>query len=87
MSQKPRTGPLNWNQLSAEQVVDLLIKELYSPVSILGAQLKRLTDDDDPISEEEYEEIFAHMHHAVNQLSTTVVHLKRYSEEQKRTEG
>jgi polyphosphate kinase len=87
MSENRRNSPLNWNQLSPEQVIDLLVKELYSPVSILGAQLKRLTDDDDPISEEEYEEIFAHMHHAVNQLSTTVVHLKRYSEGQKHMEG
>lgn len=87
MSEQHRTGPLGWNQLSAEQVVDLLVKELYGPVSILGAQLKRLTDDDDPISEEEYEAIFAHMHNAVNHLSTTVVQLKRYSEEQKRTKG
>ncbi|PDW03865.1 hypothetical protein [Candidatus Viridilinea mediisalina] len=87
MSEKRRTGPLGWNQLTPEQIIDLLVKELYGPVSILGSQLKRLTDDDDPISEEEYEEIFAHMHHAVNHLSTTVVQLKRYSEEQKRNVG
>lgn len=82
-----RADSHHWAQLSPDQVIDLLVYELYSPVSNLGTQLKRLTDDDDPISEEEYEAIFAHMHNAVRQLSKTVVQLKRYSEEQKRSRG
>lgn len=70
----------HWEGLEPRQVIDALVYELYNPVSMLGSQLKRLTDDDDPISEEEYEEIFAQMHNAVRQLSKTVVNLKRYSE-------
>lgn len=84
MSEQPRHDAQQWDQLSPEQVLDLLVYELYGPVSILGSQIKRLADDDDPISEEDYEAIFEQMHHAVRQLSKTVVHLKRYSEERKR---
>jgi hypothetical protein len=85
MSEHPNRHDLqNWKALSPEQVIDLLIYELYSPVSLLGSQIKRLTEDDDPLSEEEYEAIFEQMHQAVRQLSKTVVQLKRYSEDQKR---
>lgn len=86
MSEHPRRHePQPWDQLSPEQLLEQLAHQLYGPVSMLGSQLKRLTDDDDPISEEEYEAIFESMHNAVNQLSRTVVQLKRYSEEQKRS--
>lgn len=70
----------HWESLSPEQLIELLAYELYRPVSLLGSQLKRLTDDEDPLSEEDYEAIFEQMHQAVRQLSTTVVQLKRYSE-------
>jgi polyphosphate kinase len=81
MSEQPTRNELqHWANLAPEQVIEQLVHQLYSPVSILGSQLKRLTDDDDPISEDEYEAIFATMHNAVNQLSRTVVQLKRYSE-------
>jgi polyphosphate kinase len=84
MSEPPiRNEPQHWANLDPEQVIEQLVHQLYSPVSILGSQLKRLTDDDDPISEDEYEAIFATMHNAVNQLSRTVVQLKRYSEGRK----
>jgi hypothetical protein len=85
MSDQPaRPDPQQWDNLRPEQVIDSLIYEIYNPVSILGSQLKRLTDDDDPLSEEDYEAIFEQMHQAVRQLSRTVVHLKRYSEGLKR---
>ncbi|MFV9505824.1 MAG: hypothetical protein AB4911_14820 [Oscillochloridaceae bacterium umkhey_bin13] len=87
MSERIRTDSLHWANIAPEHVIDLLAKELYSPVSILGSQLKRLTDDEDPISEEEYEAIFGHMHSAVNHLSTIVVQLKRYAEDHKRAQG
>lgn len=81
MSEHPQRHDLqHWESLTPEQVLEQLVHHLYSPVSIIGSQLKRLTDDDDPISEDEYEAIFATMHNAVNQLSRTVVQLKRYSE-------
>ncbi|WP_129627319.1 hypothetical protein [Candidatus Oscillochloris fontis] len=78
-----RQDPQQWDNLQPDQVIDHLIYEIYNPVSLLGSQLKRLTDDDDPLSEEDYESIFEQMHHAVRQLSRTVVHLKRYSEGRK----
>jgi hypothetical protein len=81
--QSVRHDPQQWESLQPDQVVDSLIYEIYNPVSLLGSQLKRLTDDDDPLSEDDYEAIFEQMHQAVRQLSRTVVHLKRYSEGRK----
>ncbi|NTW00759.1 MAG: hypothetical protein HGA19_05540 [Oscillochloris sp.] len=81
--QTVRQDQQQWDNLRPEQVIDSLIYELYNPVSLLGSQLKRLTDDDDPLSEEDYETIFEQMHQAVRQLSRTVVSLKRYSEAKK----
>ena len=81
MSDQPtRPDTHNWDHLPPEQVLEALVYELYHPVSLLGSQLKRLTGDDDPLSEEDYEAIFEQMDSAVRQLSRTVVHLKRYSE-------
>lgn len=82
--QSARIDPQQWESLPPEQVVDSLLYEIYNPVSLLGSQLKRLTDDDDPLSEDDYEAIFEQMHQAVRQLSRTVVHLKRYSEIRKK---
>lgn len=87
MSDQQRPDTQHWENLTPEQILDLLVYELYSPVSILGSQLKRVTDDDDPLSEDDYEAIFEQMHNAVRQLSKTVVHLKRYSEDRKRQQS
>ena len=84
MSDQQRPDHQHWEHLEPEQLLDLLVYELYNPVSLLGSQMKRLTDDDDPLSEEEYEAIFEQMEGAVRQLSKTVVQLKRYNEERKR---
>jgi hypothetical protein len=84
MTDHLRPDAQHWEHLTPEQLLDLLVYELYNPVSILGSQIKRLTDDDDPLSEEEYEAIFEQMHGAVRQLSKTVVQLKRYNEDRKR---
>ncbi|NTV62984.1 MAG: hypothetical protein HGA65_05540 [Oscillochloris sp.] len=81
--QSIRHDPQQWESLPPDQLVDSLIYEIYNPVSLLGSQLKRLTDDDDPLSEEDYEAIFEQMHQAVRQLSRTVINLKRYSEGRK----
>jgi hypothetical protein len=77
----PRLDTANLENMTPEQVLSALVYELYNPVSLLGSQLKRLTEDEDPLTEEEYEVIFAHMHAAVNHLSRTVVNLKRYTQE------
>ncbi len=70
-----------WDALSPEQVLAALVYELYNPVSLLGDRLKRLTQDEDPLTEEEYDEIFEQMHSAVRQLSKTVVNLRRYTQD------
>lgn len=80
----PRSEPHNWEHMTPEQLLEALVYEIYNPVSLLGSQLKRITTDDDPLSEDDYEAIFAQMDSAVRQLSKTVVHLKRYSEDLKR---
>jgi K+-sensing histidine kinase KdpD len=79
------TGPLRldsqgWESLTPEQLLDQLVYELYTPVSTLGGQIKRLAEDDDPLSEDEYDAILDQMHTAVRQLSRMVVSLKRYNE-------
>lgn len=85
--QHHRPEAQSWTNQTPDQVIEQIVQLLYGPVSLLGSQLKRLTDDEDPISEDEYEAIFATMHNAVNQLSKTVVQLKRYSEERKRAQS
>jgi uncharacterized protein YecA (UPF0149 family) len=73
----------SWENLSPEDVLEALIRELYNPVSLLGSQIKRLVDDEDPMTEDEYEASFAQMDTAVRQLSRTIVSLKRYTQERK----
>ncbi len=68
--------------MTPQQVLSMLAYELYNPVSILGSHLNRLVSEDDPLTEEEYEQIFEQMQDAVRQLSRTVVHLKQYAQAQ-----
>ncbi len=69
----------DWDNLAPEEVLALVVYELYNPVSLLGSQLNYITNDEDPLTEEEYEHIFQQMQEAVDQLSKTVVNLKRYT--------
>lgn len=68
----------DWELMTPREVLAALVYELYNPVSALGSHLNRLTGEDDPLSEEEYEAIFDQMQQSVRQLSRTVVHLRRY---------
>jgi tRNA C32,U32 (ribose-2'-O)-methylase TrmJ len=68
----------DWSTLTPSQVLALLVYELYTPVSSLSTHLNRITTDDDPLTEEEYEALFEQMQKAVRQLSKTVVNLRRY---------
>ena len=77
--QSGRHEAQQWEDLSPEQLLKTLLYEIYNPVSTLGSQLKRLTTDEDLITEDEYEQILGQMDSAVRQLSKTVVHLKRYT--------
>jgi K+-sensing histidine kinase KdpD len=69
----------SWNDMNPEQVLLTLLHDLYSPVSVLGTHLNRLTGDDDPLTEEDMDGIFDQMQTAVRQLSKTVVNLKQYT--------
>jgi polyphosphate kinase len=81
MSEQPAPHDAHdWDQLSPAQVIAAVVYELYHPVSILSSDLNRITADDDPLTEEEYEDIFEQMQEAVRQLSKTVVNLKRYTQ-------
>ena len=71
----------NWDNLSPRQVLSVLVYELYNPVSLLGSHLNRITGDEDPLTEDEYDSIFEQMQGAVSQLSKTVVTLKRYAQD------
>ncbi|NJP06610.1 MAG: hypothetical protein HC837_13750 [Chloroflexaceae bacterium] len=74
--------PHPWEHLSPKKVLSTVVYDIYHHVSLLSSQLNRLVEDDDPISEEEYEAIFEQMQSVVRQLSKTVVNLKRYVDEQ-----
>lgn len=78
--QGSRTDPQNWDTLTPQQVLHTLAYELYHPVSMLGSHLNRLVSEDDPLTEDDYEQIFEQMQDAVRQLSRTVVHLKQYAQ-------
>jgi hypothetical protein len=80
MSEQP-TRPASWEHLPPNHVLAAVVYELYHPISLLSSQLHRITAEDDPLTEEEYEAIFEQMQGAVRQLSKTVVNLKRYTQE------
>lgn len=73
--------PQDWSTMTPRQVLAKLVHELYNPVSLIGSQLNHLTADTDPITEEEYEEIFDQIQNAVGRLSKTVVNLRGYVQE------
>ncbi len=77
--QTPRSDRHPWEGMDANRVLVAILHELYGPVSLLGQQLHRLTGEDDPLTEDEYESIFVQMDEAVRHLSMTVVHLKQYA--------
>lgn len=74
-----------WDDLTPQQVLALLVDELYGPVSLLGQHLNKLMGEDDPLTEEEYETLFEQMDGAVRHLSRSVVNLKRYTRDRAST--
>ena len=68
-----------WAENTPDEVLELLVRELYAPVSALGDEIDRLStgafeDDDLP-------ELLERMREGVNHLSRLVVTLKRYTRE------
>jgi hypothetical protein len=66
-----------WDGKTADEVLELLVRELYGPVSALGDEIDRLStgafeDDDLPA-------LLEQMREGVNHLSRLVVALKRYT--------
>ncbi|PMP86708.1 MAG: hypothetical protein C0183_03385 [Roseiflexus castenholzii] len=72
--QAPDSHP--WAELTAPQTLSLLLHELYAPVSALGDQVSRLTDE--TLDDGERTEIIGHMRARIDDLSRLVVLLKRY---------
>lgn len=77
--QTPRSDRHPWEGMDANRVLEAILHDLYGPVSLLGNQLHRLTGEDDPLTEDEYEAIIVQMDEAVRHLSMMVVHLKQYA--------
>lgn len=71
---------LSWADKTPDEVLELLVRELYDPVSALGDEIDRLVtgafaDDDLP-------GLLIQMREGVNHLSRLVVALKRYTTDQ-----
>jgi hypothetical protein len=81
MSSELHTGhePHPWIDLTADQVLEKLVHELYAPVSALGSEVDRLAsgafEDDDLLL------LLDQIRENVNALGRLVVTLKRYTSE------
>ncbi|KAB8142559.1 hypothetical protein F8S13_13440 [Chloroflexia bacterium SDU3-3] len=69
--------PHPWAGLSTNELLSMVVYELYGPVSALGSEVDRLSrgefDDDELLT------LIDQMRDATNQLSRLVVTLKRYT--------
>ena len=72
-----------WDELSAEQVLERLVYELYGPLSALGIDLDQLATG--TFEDDELTDLLTHMRARVSDLSRLVVAIKRYSQEHKRS--
>lgn len=66
-----------WDELSAEQVLEQLVYELYGPLSSLGIDLDRIVTG--TFEDDELTELLTHMRDRVSDLSRLVVAIKRYN--------
>ncbi|MCS6839736.1 MAG: hypothetical protein NZ699_04600 [Roseiflexus sp.] len=65
-----------WAELTAPQMLSLVLRELYAPVSALGDQVNRLANE--TLDDGERSEIIGHMRARIDDLGRLVVLLKRY---------
>lgn len=85
MSEQPPLHDAHpWDDCTPTQVLNLLLANLYAPVSVLSNQVNRLALDEDPLTEEDMDHILDQMQTSVRQLSRTIINLKRYLQEQDR---
>jgi hypothetical protein len=69
--------PHTWDLKTPDEVLEMLVRDLYAPVSALGDEIDRLStgafeDEDLPV-------LLEQMREGVNHLSRLVVALKRYT--------
>src|SRR5262245_38105378 len=77
-SHHPRE-PHPWSDLAPDKVLEMLIHELYPPVSALGSEIDRLSSG--TFEDEELLDLLEQIREAVNSLSRVVVMLKQYTDE------
>ena len=71
------TEPHPWADMTPDQVLDMLVYELYTPVSALGSEVDRLSTG--AFEDDELGLLLAQIREAVNALSRLVVTLKLYT--------
>lgn len=71
--------PNPWAEKSPDQVLDILVYELYAPVSALGSEIDRLASGE--FEDEDLTMLLDQLREGVNTLSRLVVTLKRYTTE------
>lgn len=78
-SAHPAHEPHPWADLSPDQVLDLLVHEIYTPVSALGSEVDRLSTG--AFEDDELLRLLGQIREAVDTLGRLVVALKRYTAE------
>jgi K+-sensing histidine kinase KdpD len=85
MTNTPKqTTPLEpnlWAEKSPDAVLELLVYDIYGPVSALGGEVDRLSTG--AFEDEELVELLSQIRDRVNELSRLVVQLKRYNAERR----
>lgn len=74
--------PHPWAEMTPEQALDVVLHELYAPLSALGSQVDRLATG--AFADDELGELLAQIRGRVDDLGRVVVMLKRYRDERRR---
>lgn len=67
----------SWELKTPDEVLEMLVRELYAPVSALGDEIDRLATG--AFEDDELPALLEQMREGVNHLSRLVVALKRYT--------
>jgi hypothetical protein len=71
--------PHPWAEMTPEEALDAVLRDLYAPVSALGAQVDRLSTG--AFADEELGALLEQIRERVDDLGRVVVTLKRYRDE------